>query len=95
MHKLSIILMVLGAVEILRNIEDIDFVILHSGRICWDEVNRVKRMARLDCIRLPLFLKDIGKYKRMLKHIAYINGLGPKPPKPVSAKIVCQIYPEV
>lgn len=43
----------------------------------------------MDCLKVPLFLKDMAKYKRMLKHIAYINGLGqrpPKPPKPVRSK---------
>ena len=64
---------------ILQNIDNIDFTVLHCGRVCYDEVSRVKRLTRMDCVKLPSFLKDIERYKRMLKYIAYTNGLGPKP----------------
>ena len=46
-----------GAVYILRNAQDIDFNVLYSGRVCLDEVNRIKRLARMDCVRFPKFLK--------------------------------------
>ena len=67
-----------GAVEILRNIDQIDFPLLYSGRLCFDELSRVRRLARMDCIKLPRFLKDIEKYKRTLRQIAILNGLIPK-----------------
>ena len=64
-----------GAVEILRNVENIDFPLLFSGKICVDELNRIKRLARMDCIKLPLFLQDLEKYKKSLKQMAMANGL--------------------
>lgn len=48
---------------------------LYSGKVCWDELGRIKRLARLDCLKLPEFLKDIEKYKKTLRYIAVINGL--------------------
>ncbi|KAH3729396.1 hypothetical protein DPMN_055364 [Dreissena polymorpha] len=64
-----------GAVEILRNVDDIDFRVLMSGKICYDEVPRVKKMARLDCIQMPAFMRNQEKYKKTLKQIAHMNGL--------------------
>lgn len=68
-----------GAAEILKNVDDIDFKVLFSGRICLDEVPRIRRMARLDTLRFPLFLQDLPAYIHTLKMIAFINGLGTKP----------------
>jgi len=70
-----------GAVEILRNIDTIDFLTLYAGRVCLDEIQRVKRMARTNCIKLPTFLRDMEKYKRVLRQIGYMNMLIPKPEK--------------
>ncbi|XP_045197578.2 uncharacterized protein LOC123552187 isoform X1 [Mercenaria mercenaria] len=64
-----------GAVEILRNIDNIDFKVLMSGKICYDEVPRVKKLARLDCIQMPAFMRNQEKYKKNLKQIADMNGL--------------------
>lgn len=72
-------------VEILRNIDNIDFHVLYSGKVCIDEIPRVRRVARTDCIKTPKFLADIERYKKTLRYMAYINGLGPKP---VRTKIV-------
>ncbi|KAK3595221.1 hypothetical protein CHS0354_021536 [Potamilus streckersoni] len=70
-----------GAVEILRNIDEIDFHVLMSGKVCIDEIKRVKRVARMDCIRFPAFMKNQDKYKKILKQIAAINGLNMNHPK--------------
>nr|XP_006813054.1 PREDICTED: uncharacterized protein KIAA0895-like [Saccoglossus kowalevskii] len=64
-----------GTVEILRNIDNIDFNLLYSGKICLDEVNRVRRVARTRSLRLPHFMQDIEQYKKRLKYMARINGL--------------------
>ena len=72
---------VLGAVQILRNIEATDFHILCSGRICIDEIGRVRRLVRKGAMKLPLFLKDISNYKKQLNKMAVLNGLVPSPPK--------------
>jgi len=68
-----------GAVEILRNMNTIDFPVMYAGRLCVDEVHRVRRVARMDCIKLPIFLNDVEKYKRSLRHIAVLNGLIERP----------------
>ncbi|KAK7478871.1 hypothetical protein BaRGS_00029852 [Batillaria attramentaria] len=64
-----------GAVNILRNIDNIDFALLMSGKLCYDEVNRVKRLARMNCIRLPSFMRDMTAYRLQLKQMALVNGL--------------------
>ena len=64
-----------GSVEILRNIDNIDFKVLMSGKICYDEIPRVKKLARLDCIQMPAFMRNQEKYKKILKQIAHMNGL--------------------
>ena len=58
---------------------------LYSGKICWDEVNRVKRLARKDCLRLPHFIRDLENYKRKLRQIGVANGLIPKTEKRVQS----------
>lgn len=45
------------------------------GKICYDEVSRVKKLARLDCIQMPAFMRNQEKYKKTLKQIAHMNGL--------------------
>lgn len=67
-----------GAVDILRRLDDIDLSVLYSGCIGTDEVPRVHRLARTDCIKLPLFMADIEKYKRQLRQIGILNGILPK-----------------
>ena len=53
----------------------IDFNVMMSGKICVDEVQRCKRLARLDCLKLPAFMKNENRYKKHLKAIAHLNGL--------------------
>ena len=71
--------------EILRNVNKIDFQVLYSGKVCIDEVNRVRRIARLDCIRLPRFMDNMDKYKQSLLHIAAINKIVPIPAEKMSS----------
>ena len=65
--------------EILRNIDNIDFQVLYAGKVCVDEIPRVRRVARVDCIKTPKFMDDIERYVKILHYMAWINGLGPKP----------------
>ena len=67
--------------EILRNYSKIDLLVLYAGKVCWDEVNRVKRLARKDCLRLPHFIRDLESYKKKLYQMAIANGLIPKTEK--------------
>ena len=70
--------------EILCNIDSIDFPLMYTGKLCVDELSRVRRVVRMDCIKLPRFLHDIEKYKHFLHHMAYVNGLGPRPERRTS-----------
>ena len=64
-----------GAVEILENIEKTDFYLLMSGKICLDELDRIKKISRLDNIKLPKFFNNIDKYKEELRNIGILNGI--------------------
>lgn len=64
-----------GAIEILEKIDEIDFKVLMSGKLCIDEIDRVKRLARVDCLKLPKFLLDMKSYKQKLRQIAIVNGI--------------------
>lgn len=75
-----------GAVMILRQVNEIDFKLLYSGKICCDELQRVKRIARQDCVKLPHFLKDIVTYRKTLNQIALTNGLIQKINLPLSCR---------
>ncbi|XP_067676576.1 uncharacterized protein [Haliotis asinina] len=70
-----------GAVRILRSVDAIDFHLLMSGKICIDEIPRIKRIARMDCVRIPCFMKNVDLYKRKLHHMAEVNGLHIEHPK--------------
>lgn len=64
-----------GAVKILRNMDKIDFHLLMSGKICMDEIDRIKRVVRRDVIRFPAFMKNMDAYRRTLKKMLVLNGL--------------------
>ncbi|KAK3096593.1 hypothetical protein FSP39_001549 [Pinctada imbricata] len=70
-----------GAVEILRNLDEIDFQLLMSGKMCVDELNRCKRLSRTDCVKLPAFMRNETKYKKQLRAISTLNGLNMQRPK--------------
>ncbi|XP_059170391.1 putative tyrosine carboxypeptidase MATCAP2 isoform X2 [Physella acuta] len=76
-----------GAVSILRNIDKIDFNLLMSGKICIDEVDRIKRVVRKDFIRLPTFMHNMTAYKNTLKQMSVLNGLDKSYPKQVPPQI--------
>ena len=83
-HHLS--LCYTGAVRILREAQDIDFKLLYAGKICTDELTRIRRIARRDCLRFPYFLKDVLSYKRILNEIATLNGLIQNVKRPLSCR---------
>jgi hypothetical protein len=64
-----------GAIEILENIDEIDFKVLMSGKLCVDELERIKRVARTECIKMPKFSLDLKSYKKKLRQIGIINGI--------------------
>lgn len=72
-----------GACRILENIDNIDFKLLMSGKICLDELDKLKDVSKLDKIKLPKFFSNMKKYKEKLRHIAIVNGIiDQKPPMP-------------
>ena len=46
-----------------------------SGKVCYDEIQRVKKLARMECIRMPAFMRNQEKYKKTIKQISHLNGL--------------------
>ncbi len=64
-----------GAVKILENIDNIDFTLLMSGKLCLDELDLVKSISKLENIKLPKFFADMNKYKQKLRQIALVNGI--------------------
>lgn len=46
-----------------------------SGKVCYDEVDRIKRVVRKDCLRYPSFMKKMSAYRRALRGICLLNGL--------------------
>ena len=67
-----------GALNLLRNVETIDWTALYSGEICMDEVHRVRRVARRDIISLPTFVANVDNYRKQLRQIAAVNGIEPR-----------------
>ena len=55
--------------------DNIDFHLLMSGKICMDEVDRIKRLVRKDVLRFPTFMKNMAAYRRTLKKMLILNGL--------------------
>ena len=77
-----------GAMEILKNLDNFELPLIYSGTLCADETSRVKRLARLDCLKLPKFLDDLEGYRQQLRWIGYVNGILPKP-APRKFKSMC------
>ncbi|KAF4667446.1 hypothetical protein FOL47_003578 [Perkinsus chesapeaki] len=59
----------LGAVDILRHLESIDFVLLYCGLLSRKDLHKVRFCARRHAIRLPRFLGTVDRTKK------YIDGL--------------------
>ena len=64
-----------GAVKILENLDNIDFNLLMSGKICLDELDIVKSLSKVDNIRVPKFFSDMETYKKKLRTIGIVNGI--------------------
>ena len=62
-----------GSVEILRRAMQIDFKLLYSGKVALNDLSRVQRIARLNCIKYPEFMKNEEVYKSQLVEIALKN----------------------
>lgn len=67
--------------DILQNLDEIDFDVLFSGKIALEDLPRVKHSARLSLIKLPGFMKDKEAYISSLRKIALLNEIHKKPSK--------------
>jgi hypothetical protein len=76
-----------GAVDILENLERIDFYLLMSGKLCLDELHLVKKAAKISTkLKIPKFMRDIKAYKQHLREIGIVNGIIEPPPDPALSK---------
>jgi hypothetical protein len=56
-------------------LDNINFQLLMSGKICYDEVDRIKRIARTQSIALPFIMRNMAEYRKQLRRMAVTNGL--------------------
>lgn len=66
----------IGAVDLLRHLESTDFVSLYSGLVDRKDMERLKNLARVDCLHLPPFLRSVEaveEYTQRLRYMAYCN----------------------
>jgi hypothetical protein len=73
-----------GAIEILENLDEIDFDALMSGKLCVDELNRVRRLARTSALKLPKFMMNSATYREKLREIGITNGILKPPPNKIN-----------
>ena len=73
-----------GAVDILENLNNIDFNLLMTGKICLDELPLIRKCAKVNTTKLkqPKFMRDLRTYKRQLREIGIVNGIIEPPPNP-------------
>lgn len=67
-----------GCVEILQNLNGLDFSLLYSGQIALQDLKRANRLIRRDNVRLPRFLSNERRYKIYWEHcleLLRVNGL--------------------
>lgn len=69
-----------GAVNILRNLDHINFNLLYAGKITVEDLPRVQRIARLECLKTPYFLKDMNSYRRHMRTLLRVNGISKSKP---------------
>lgn len=73
-----------GAIDILEKLDEIDFDVLMSGKLCVDELTRVKRLARTSSLKLPKFMMNTATYREKLREIGIMNGILKPPPHQIS-----------
>ncbi|XP_075242523.1 uncharacterized protein LOC142337253 isoform X2 [Convolutriloba macropyga] len=64
-----------GAVKILLNRKRIDFPLLFTGKLCYDEVDKVKRIIRKDGCLKPPYFADMSSYYKHLDQAFQLNCL--------------------
>ena len=64
-----------GALKLLQQVDTLDFVLLYSGQLSVEDLDRVKRIARTSILKLPYFMQDTLSYLSALKEIKRENVL--------------------
>ena len=65
-----------GAIQILRERRNLDFRLLYSGKLCLEDIPRMKSLVRIDLdkVQLPYFIQDDPEdYMRELDEIERVN----------------------
>lgn len=64
-----------GAIQILRDRHNIDFISLYCGKLSLEDLKRpnIEKRIKRDEILLPTFMKNMDEYKKALEIIAKIN----------------------
>ncbi|CAF88758.1 unnamed protein product, partial [Tetraodon nigroviridis] len=65
-----------GLLRILRHRDSIDFPLLVAlGKVSFDDVERLRHLARLEKVRIPHFMQDQARYAQQLARIMAANQL--------------------
>lgn len=62
-----------GAVLLLKNRKKINFEELYSGKIAFEDLERMQNRLRLKSLKLPWFMQNKEKYMKALDRIASFN----------------------
>ena len=65
-----------GAINLLKNLNDVDFILLHSGKIAQVDMERTKHIARTSISKMPWFLtrhSSLVTYKKLLREMYIAN----------------------
>eukprot|EP00397_Hematodinium_sp_SG-2012_P003020 GEMP01003028.1.p1 GENE.GEMP01003028.1~~GEMP01003028.1.p1 ORF type:complete len:873 (+),score=169.69 GEMP01003028.1:1594-4212(+) len=57
-----------GAVDILRNLNAVDFGRLYSGQVALEDLDKVHFLIRKEVLRLPKFLNSEERFRKYIKH---------------------------
>jgi hypothetical protein len=63
----------IGALQLLKHRHSIDFTALYLGKLAWEDVERLKPLARRSKIMVPAFLKSEENYLSKLDEILRVN----------------------
>ena len=45
-----------------------------SGKVCYDELDRIKRVVRKDAMKYPVFMKNMNAYLKTLINDIWASG---------------------
>ena len=63
----------IGALQLLKHRHSIDFSALYLGKLAWEDVDRLKPLARKSKVIVPAFLRSEENYLSKLDAILRVN----------------------